>query len=75
LKRIDDTIRKRIIEKIDWLSRNFDEVIPLGLTGEFKEFYKLRIGDWRVIYKVNWKGNRIIVCYIDRRDKVYKKRA
>jgi len=40
----------------------------------FREFYKLRVGDWRVIYKINWEERIIIVCCVDRRDKIYKKR-
>ena len=39
-----------------------------------REFYKLRVGDWRVIYKINWEERIIIVCCVDRRDKIYKKR-
>jgi mRNA interferase RelE/StbE len=74
LARIDRVAKKRIIGKLGWLAKNFDEIIPLGLGGEFKEFYKLRIGDWRLIYQVDWKGSGIVVCYIDRRDTVYKKR-
>lgn len=55
-------------------SENFENIFPEVLTGEFREFYKLRIGDWRVMYKVNWLDRIIIVSYINRRDKVYKKR-
>jgi mRNA interferase RelE/StbE len=74
LAKLDREIRRRIIDKLDWLLENFENILPEVLTGEFREFYKLRIGDWRVIYKINWSNNTIIVCYIDKRDKVYKKR-
>ena len=73
LVKLDRESRRRIIDKLDWLLENFENIFPEVLTGEFKEFYKLRIGDWRVIYKINWSNNTIIVCYIDKRDKVYKK--
>ncbi len=74
LVKFDREIRRRIIDKLDWLLENFENIFPEILTGEFKEFYKLRIGDWRAIYKINWSNNTIIVCYIDKRDKIYKKR-
>lgn len=74
LTKFDFDIRRRIIDKLDWLLKNFENIIPEVLTGEFREFYKLRVGDWRVIYKVNWQNKVIIVFYIDRRDKSYKKR-
>jgi len=49
LARLDRAIRRRIINKLDWLLENFDIVIPEALTGEFRDFYKLRIGDWQYI--------------------------
>ncbi len=74
LASLDWQVRRRIIDKLDWLLKNFDAVVPSILANEFREFYKLRVGDWRIIYKVNWNNYIILVCYIDRRDKVYKKR-
>ncbi len=71
---LDRPIRRRIIEKLDWLLENFDSVVLSGLGAEYKGFYKLRVGDWRVVYKVNWEYSLIIVCYIDHRNKIYKKR-
>lgn len=71
---IDSATCRRITEKINWLSINLDFLFPVGLKGEFKEFYKLRVGDWRVFYQTNWVKHSIIVCYIDRRDKAYKKK-
>ncbi len=74
LAKIDREARRRIIDKLDWLLANFENILPFILTGEFREFYKLRIGDWRIMYKVNWHRRVITVCYIDWRDKVYKKK-
>ena len=72
LIRIDRIIQRRIVEKLEWLGQNFESVIPSVLTGEFRDFYKLRVGDWRVFYKTDRSHKRIVVCYIDRRDKAYK---
>lgn len=74
LAKFDKGIRRRIVDKLDWLLKNFESILPEVLTGEFREFYKLRVGDWRVMYKVNWQDKIIIVSYIDRRDRSYKKR-
>jgi len=73
LAKLDSQTRRRIIDKLDWFLENFDGIFPLVLTGEFKNFYKLRAGDWRIIYKISWQNRIIIVCYIDKRDKIYKK--
>lgn len=72
---LDLSVSRRIVEKLDWLTVNFDTLFPISLKGEFREFSKLRVGDWRVFYKTNWATHCIIVCYIDRRDKAYKKKG
>ena len=74
LAKLDRAVRRRIIEKVEWLRANIDTVFPIPLTGEFKDFYKLRVGDWRVMYKIEWRSSKILVSYIGRRDRVYKKR-
>jgi mRNA interferase RelE/StbE len=71
LNNLDIQVRKRIIRKISWIEENFDKVTPLALTGEWQGFYKFRGGDWRIIYRTNWNEQKIIIHYIDRRDKVY----
>ncbi len=74
LAKLSGEIRRRIIEKLDWLVNNFQNTTPIALTGEFGNFYKLRTGKWRIIYKINWENNKIIIHYIDARDKIYKKK-
>ena len=71
---LDNSIRKRIIEKLDWLENNFSEILPTVLTADFRDYFKLRVGDWRVFYQVDWYRNMIIIQYIDHRSKAYKKR-
>ena len=71
--RLDNDVRLRISDKLEWLQNNFDKITPAPLGGEWKDYFKLRAGGWRVIYKVNWNENLIIVYVIDRRDKVYKR--
>ena len=63
---------RRISEKLDWLSLNFEQINPLALTNEWQGFFKLRIGEQRVIYKIDWSKNIIGVWLVDKRDKVYK---
>jgi len=72
LRSLDQKDRRRVIEKLEWLSTNFDNISPLSLSGKYKEFYKLRVGDLRIFYKVHWKDNQLLICHIARRDKAYK---
>ena len=73
LNKLDKQIQHRVIEKIVWLRDNFDQIIPLPLGGKWHGFFKLRVGDWRVIYEIESLKKQIAVHQIDRRDKIYKK--
>lgn len=75
LAKLNRDLRRRINEKLDWLQANFDEITPLALSDKWRGFFKLRVGDWRVIYKIEWGKNLIRIWIIDRRDKVYKRKT
>ncbi len=70
---IDKSVRRRILEKLDWLENNFSGILPTVLTADFRNYFKLRVGDWRVFYQVDWYRNIITVRYIDHRSKAYRK--
>lgn len=61
--RLDKAIAQNIANKIDWLSQNIEYIIPAPLKGEFKGKYKLRVGDWRVIYSFEHSSQIVtILC-------------
>jgi mRNA interferase RelE/StbE len=64
-------IQERIVKKIDWLAENFDDINPLGLTGDLVGFYKLRVGDYRAIYELSNIEAKIIIIRIGHRSKIY----
>ena len=71
LNTLDKPIRKRVIEKIRWLAKNLSNIKPKPLSYEWEDFYKLRVGDWRVAYRVKNKI-KVIIHRIKLRDKMYK---
>ena len=73
IDKLDAVIRRRVLEKLEWLQSNFDNIIPLPLGNEWRGFFKLRVGDWRIIYEIDNAKLEITVHYIDRRDKIYKR--
>ena len=52
-KRLDKKLQRKIKEKLRALSRQqnpLENVQVRALTGELKGFYRLRIGDYRIIF-------------------------
>ena len=61
---------RRMVRKIAWFAANFDRVTPESLSGVLKGMYKLRIGDWRVIYTVE---NQIaVIQFVGHRRDIYE---
>ena len=72
LSSLDSVVAQRILNKLRWLSENFDTLTPEMLTGELKGLLKLRVGNYRVIYSANEKAHLIIVHFIGHRKDIYK---
>ncbi|MDD1415550.1 type II toxin-antitoxin system mRNA interferase toxin, RelE/StbE family [Dolichospermum sp. ST_con] len=71
LDNLDQVVRLRILNKIQWLSINFEQITPLSLTGQCSGFYKLRVGDYRVIYELDIEEQLIIIIRIGHRREIY----
>ena len=69
LEKLDKPIAQRILTKISWFSNNFEGVIPEPLGSKFKGAFKLRIGDWRVIYTL--ENEAIVIQFIGHRKEIY----
>lgn len=72
LAKLSKSVRARVLDKLEWLEEHFDSAVLLPLGSEFKGFFKVRIGDWRAIYRLDWEKRLIVMCYIDHRSKIYK---
>jgi mRNA interferase RelE/StbE len=70
LQRLDKPIAKRILTKITWFSHQFDNIIPEPLSGDFTGTFKLRVGDWRVVYTI--ESDLIVIQAIGHRREIYK---
>lgn len=72
LSRIDKTIVQRITDRLNWLSENIESITQLSLRASLIGFFKLRIGDWRVIYEVDHDKKVITVHKVGHRKDIYK---
>jgi len=72
LEKLDKAVARRVLGKITWFSKNFEQFVLEPLGGEFKEAYKLRVGNWRVVYTVERKT--VIIQSVGHRREIYKTR-
>ncbi len=74
LKRLDRPMARRIFKKICWLSENFESLQPEGLSGPLAGLFKLRVGDYRVLYEVHHEAKLLTIHLVGHRREVYKSR-
>jgi mRNA interferase RelE/StbE len=65
-------VAKRIREKIEQVAEDPFASIPNSKKLQGRSGYRLRVGDWRVIYEVNADEIVIIVLKIAPRGEVYR---
>jgi mRNA interferase RelE/StbE len=71
LKTTDKVIAQRIIEKIEKLTE--DPIIHDTKRVEgSKGLFRVRVGDYRILYEVDYGNNLIGIIKIDKRTRVYK---
>ncbi|MCD4687010.1 MAG: type II toxin-antitoxin system RelE/ParE family toxin [Anaerolineae bacterium] len=71
LKRLDKTVAQRMLSKLEWLAANAAVITHVPLTGDWGGFYRLRVGDYRVIYRLDRDNCLIMVEIIGHRREVY----
>lgn len=70
LRKTDKVIVKRVIEKIEKLREN--PVIHDTKTVEgSKGLFRVRVGDYRILYEVDYKNNLLGIIKIDKKPRVY----
>lgn len=71
LKKLPPKSGKRIVKKINWLAKNFEQVNLFPLSGNLSGFYKLRVGDYRVIYSLDQNSETIIIEKVGHPREIY----
>ncbi len=74
LARLDKVVARRITTRIRWLSENFDVLPHSALTADLSGLFKLRAGNYRIIYSVNPQEKIIIIHSIGHRRDIYKEK-
>jgi len=74
LERLPRDYRLRVLEALDELSTNpipFKRYDLKKLKG-YEDTFRIRIGDIRIVYTIDWDSKNIIVHYIGPRERAYK---
>ena len=74
LKGLDKGIRRRILDKFQWLLEHVEEMQHEPLTAQWEGMYRLRVGDYRIVYEVDREAERIIIYAVGHRREIYKLR-
>lgn len=73
IKKLSKDTKTDVKAKILWLAENSDIIIHKKLKGKYyDEMYKLRIGDYRIIYSLNKKDKQIFIELVGHRKSIYK---
>ncbi len=70
LENIDRIIARRIVQKVSWLQDYFEEIVPEKLHHDLRSLFKLRVGDWRVIYAL--RGETLTIESVGHRKDIYE---
>jgi mRNA interferase RelE/StbE len=72
LKRLDKTIAKKILSRIETHLAADPKGLGKLLKGEFQGYWRYRWGDYRVIYKISHREVLILILRISHRKAVYE---
>jgi len=70
LEKLDTITRERVLSKVSWLAESLAVIVPEKLHRELKGWYKLRVGDYRVVYSVH--EDMVTIESVGHRREVYR---
>ncbi len=72
LRNIDKVLAKRMAKKIEELAIQPITHDTKVIEGYKEKLFRVRVGDYRILYEVNYKENLIGIVKIDKRSRVYE---
>jgi len=71
LRRLPKNYQNKIIQKILNLKDNPKPIEARKITSS-ENYYRIRVGDYRIIYEINYKEKRINIFRVRHRKEVYR---
>ncbi|MGD0267376.1 MAG: type II toxin-antitoxin system RelE/ParE family toxin [Candidatus Methylomirabilota bacterium] len=73
LRKLPEDLRRRIATRIDALATDPTPAGVEPLKGE-RDLFRLRMGDYRILYRLDRKARVVLVARIGHRREVYRRR-
>lgn len=70
--RLDGSIQKRISTKIDELEQHGPSILGVKKLQLTDRLYRVRVGDWRIVYQVDFGRATITIAHIAHRSQAYR---
>ncbi len=71
LRKCEKILFDRIVKKLEELKLNPVPHDAKRVQGYNEPTFRIRIGDYRALYRINHEGKKIIVVKVDKRENVY----
>jgi len=71
LKSSEKRLIARILKKIETLNENPVQHDSKVVEGYNEKMFRIRVGDYRILYEVDYQKNQLGIVKIDKRSKVY----
>jgi mRNA interferase RelE/StbE len=71
LKKVRPESRDRIIRKFKELASNPFPSDAKRVLGRKEKVFRIRVGDYRILYVVIYKKNAILISNVDKRERIY----
>ena len=73
LAQLDKQVVRRVVTRIRWLAANVETIKPDALSGDLAGLYKLRVGDYRVVYEILHSEQVVVVHLIGHSREIYRR--
>jgi len=72
IKRLYPALQTRILNKLEWMGENAELLRHQPLHGKaWTGCFKYRIGNYRIIYQIDWSAEKLLVLKVGHRREVY----
>lgn len=73
VKHLDPAIQTRLLDKLEWIGQNAELLRHRALQGqEWSGCFKYRVGDYRIIYRLDRPAQKLVILKVGHRREVYR---